>query len=120
MVMSDELDRFDDALREWARHPPRTSPADAAGAVTTAIAADRRRRATRWSALAAAAALAMAASVTLLWQPAEREATVVVRDHVAPDGLAEGVVLMWLDDETPLYMTFQLPGNGAAGNGVTP
>jgi ferric-dicitrate binding protein FerR (iron transport regulator) len=118
--MSDELERFDDALRDWTLRPPRTSPAEAARAVAGAIRADRRRRATHFSALAAAAAVILALSATLLWQPGRRSETVAAVDHAASTGLGEGVVLMWLDEETPLYMTFQLPGDGTPGNGATP
>ena len=119
--MSDELDRFDDALRDWARRPPRTSPADAARAVTAAIAVERRRRSTRGAVLAAAAALLVAVSGMLLWrQPAPGHRVTTASAHSGPAGLGDGVVLMWLDEETPLYMTFQLPGNGVTGNGATP
>lgn len=118
--MSDELERFDDALRDLACRPPRTSPAEAARAVAGAIRAERRRRTTRVSALAAAAAVVLALSAALLWQPGRRPETVAIAGHSASTGLGEGVVLMWLDEETPLYMTFQLPGDGAPGNGATP
>lgn len=118
--MPDELEHFDDALRDLACRPTRTSPAEAARAVAGAIRAERRRRTTRVSALAAAAAVVLALSAALLWQPGRRPATVAAAGHAATTGLGEGVVLMWLDEETPLYMTFQMPGDAAPGNGATP
>ena len=118
--MSDELDRFDDALREWAGRQPRRTPQQAATAVRSAIHGDRRRRSIRRSALASAAALALAVTTGLLWQPGSQRETVVAAVAETGAGLGEGVVLMWLDDETPLYMNFHSPANGAAENGATP
>jgi hypothetical protein len=41
-------------------------------------------------------------------------------ERINPPPLGAGEVLMWLDEETPLYMTFQLPGSGPEQGGSGP
>ncbi len=110
--MGDELDRFDDALRKWASRPPGRTGAEAARAVTEAIHGQRRRRLARWSGLAAAAALVIAISAGVVWRPEIPPNVVSAAGDIRTAGLGDGVVLMWLDDETPLYMTFQATAQG--------
>ena len=118
--MAEELDRFDDALREWANRAPGRTGAEAAQAVSRAIRMRRRRRLARWSGLAAAAALVIAVSTGIIWRPKTPPTFIVAAGDIRTAGLADGVVLMWLDDETPLYMTFQADGGQAAMQGETP
>jgi hypothetical protein len=108
-----EEQQFDKALRAWAERPPRSSGGEAARAVAAAVTARRTHPPRLAWAMATAAALALAVSGALVLrglrtQGAVREAGVVLS---AP-ALADGQVLIWLDDETPLYMTFATPGNG--------
>ena len=112
----DDLDRrFAEAWKNWAGKPPQKSPAAASAEVMAGI----RRRASEhpWGrSLAAAAALLLAVGAAGLWQPWRK--TPVTR----PAGLEEmvpmgkGEVLIWLDEQTPLYMTFQAPAE-EQGNG---
>ncbi len=106
-------ERFDRALREWAARPPRRSSAEAAQAVAATVATRHaRRRLVVKLAAAAACVLAVGTVVAVRGFHPRRvvhQAGVVL---TAP-ALSEGQVLIWLDHETPLYMTFAAPGNGA-------
>ena len=109
---SDRLGRFEEAWRRWATRPPRRGPEAAAREVAAALRLRRERRRLRRVVLAAAAA------VLIVVPLAVHRST---QPSVAPEGVAaleppvaEGQVLIWLDEETPLYMTFQAP-EGAHG-----
>lgn len=118
--MGDELNRFDDAFRDWANRAPGRTGAEAARAVAAAIRAQQRRRLARWSGLAAAAALVVAVSTGVLRRPETPSAISVNAGDVRTAGLTDGVVLMWLDEETPLYMTFQIEGGQQETQGEKP
>jgi len=98
-------DRFEEAWKQWLRRPPRLSPAEAADGITKLLPA-RRRRPKSWMVAAAASLLAGAVGTSIWWS------TMVVAPPTAPPvpasaPLGGGEVLIWLDDQTPLYMTFQ-------------
>ena len=97
----DPEDRFEEAYREWLSRPPGLSPAQAAGRVSERL--HTRGRARSWMAAAAASLLAGAIGISIWWTTA-RVATAPI---ATPAPLGSGEVLMWLDDQTPLYMTFQ-------------
>ncbi len=102
-------DRFTEAWRAWANRPPKLSSSEAAARVAARIAAERHSRTPQWYLAAAAAVLLAVTGATVLWRhersvPSESRATV---DQSRP--LGKGEVLMWLDEQTPLYMTFQEP-----------
>ncbi len=104
-------DRCDEALRRWARRRTRLGPPEAGQQVVAAVRQRRIRRSRRWAILAAAAALVVAVPLSLDWSRndrADQPLPVPSRSEVAD--LAEGQLLIWLDDQTPLYMTFQPPG----------
>ena len=108
-------EQFEKAWKKWTERPTRQSPAEAAARIGTMIRERRPSPQPLW-AYAAAAVLLVAIGVALHWsrlpdQPVPAQPAAVVRD--APQ-LGQGEVLMWLDKETPLYMTFQAPEGGAA------
>ncbi len=111
----DPLTGFEQAWKEWVQRPPETSAATAAERVVAAARASRVRRRPRWIMAAAAAAALVVAGFTahfaLRWQT-EPVSTAMVAPAVAP--LGSGEVLIWLDDDTPLYMTFQPPPGGTS------
>ncbi len=111
-------DRFEEAWRNWLRRPPHRSPAEAAARVAGLIRERRRRRRAIW-AYAAAAVVVAAIGVAIRWAGLSNR-TVPVQPAAlvqkAPQ-LGQGEVLMWLDEETPLYMTFQPPEKGEANGG---
>jgi hypothetical protein len=113
-----QTDRFDAALREWARGAPRTPARVAARRVSARIgtAGHRGTRTTAWvPRLAAACGLALAvASGALLWRsgtPAPAPTPAVD----APPVLPENVVVFWLDANTPVYFVVGPPGDPAGG-----
>jgi len=113
-------ERFDDALREWAARPPRLAPAAAARAVAARVAPRRSQPFRPAWALAAAAAVVLAVG-SLVTVRALRQPAAPVAGGAVPAApiLGENQVLIWLDEETPLYMTFAAPGDGAARGGVS-
>jgi hypothetical protein len=104
---------FEQAWKQYAQRPPRLSPAEAAEHV-------RRRLYTpapvRYWRFAAAAALILAGALAVLWTTLPDpppEPGPIAESSVEPAPLSNGEVLLWLDDRTPLYMTFQSPEPGA-------
>jgi hypothetical protein len=119
---------FERRWRRWGERPPRTHPETAARRVLTRLAEPAPRPGWRpaggWTSLGArrlaVAALVLAAvGVWLLTAGLPGPFTgpgPTVAPERAPGGplpatpaMADGVVLMWLDAETPLYMTFAPP-----------
>lgn len=113
-------DRFDQELRRWAEQPPRTPPAAAARQVLSRL--DRPRRATRRPVLALALTLATVLTLALGFGWWARQATApaepptagvaavtatAIGEATLPPPLSDDVVLLWLDPETPLYLSLQ-------------
>ena len=112
---SDRLGRFEEAWRRWATRPPGRGPEAAARGVAAALRRRRERRRLRQIMLAAAAAVLIVVPLAVYRSarpPVDPEAGVFLGEPPA----AEGQVLIWLDEKTPLYMTFQAP-EGPARNG---
>jgi ferric-dicitrate binding protein FerR (iron transport regulator) len=111
----DPLDRFDEELRRWSRTPPETPAREAAEAVARrleALAAPKARPvrpARPWLRAAAVLAAAMLAVVGALafWfgHPAPPQPSPEPAASPLPEVLPENVALIWLDTETPLYLT---------------
>jgi len=106
----DPVDDFEPALKAWAERPSRLSPQQAVSRVREGVARRRRRAHTRRTLLATAALLAVALGFGLrrhrgLPEPAPPPAMA----ELAPPALGAGQALIWLDAETPLYMTFEAP-----------
>jgi hypothetical protein len=111
----DRVEEFEGALKAWAERPPRRSPADASRRVVEA-ARRRRQRSRAVRALLATAAL-VAVALTLGvpgWRPVP-EATPEASPPLAPAPLGAGQALIWLDADTPLYMTFEAPEAAPGG-----
>lgn len=107
-------DRFDTLLREWAARPPRTPAPFAArrlAARLAGLAAGETRQPRRWafSRLAGATAVlaVLAAGLWLGSRPPLRPPA-----PAAPAPVDDGVVVFWLDAETPLYLTLNPPPAG--------
>jgi len=114
-------ERFEDEWKSWARLPPRNSPAAAAASVRAMIEQRRRRRRPPWLFAAAAAVLVATIALSVHWirlVPPAITPQPPAGVQSAPQ-LGEGQVLMWIDEETPLYMTFQ-PPEGQPTNGGKP
>lgn len=104
-MSDDRNERLEEQWRRWARRPPAT-PADvAARRLVARLEKERAQRVLprRWGVLAAAAAALLVVALAV---------PLAVREPVAPPSavverppLKEGVVLIWLDSETPLYLT---------------
>jgi hypothetical protein len=112
-------ERFDAAFRKWTERPPRLSPGAAAARVASLIRERRPRRQPRWALGAAAAALFAVVAVAIHWATLSTTPPVppvVVAVQETPR-LGEGEVLMWLDKDTPLYMTFQPPAEDRGKGG---
>jgi hypothetical protein len=95
---------FEETWKRWLQRPTALSPAEAAGRIAGHL-SPRRRRKSAWLVAAAASILLLAAGIAI-W----RTTTVLAPGEppfAAPEKLGGGEVLMWLDSQTPLYMTFQ-------------
>ena len=112
--------RFEKAWKKWAARPTRLSSSEAATRVGMMIRERQARRRPVW-AYAAAAVFLMAIGIAIQWSrlstppPSAQPAAVV---QGAPQ-LGQGEVLIWLDRDTPLYMTFQEP-EAAGPRGAKP
>jgi len=106
-------DRFDEALRAWAEQPPRLAPTAAARAVVERL-GDRGRRPPRlaWALATAAAVVLAAVGMVVVRVASPPLAPPQVGMVLATPTLSEGQVLIWLDDRTPLYMTYAAPEGG--------
>jgi ferric-dicitrate binding protein FerR (iron transport regulator) len=105
---------FEQAWKQYARRPPRLSAAEAAHRVRNRL--STRSPVPNYWGFAAAAALVLAAALVVLWttlpdRPAKPGP--IAESSVEQAPLSNGEVVMWLDDRTPLYMTFQAPNDGA-------
>ncbi len=123
--MEDDRDRlqpFERALKTWAEKPARLSPQQAASRVREAASrrqgrahTRRQRRAhTCRTLLATAAVLAVALTLGIRRDRGIRAPVPPPTAHLEPAALDAGQALIWLDAETPLYMTFEAPQAPAA------
>jgi hypothetical protein len=110
---ADRLQRFEQSWRAAAERPAGLTAGEGVRRALEIARSRRRRRATGWT-LAAAASLA-ALALTLGRAPAAVAPGV---PPPSPTAASDGpeVVVMWLDAETPLYMTLA-PDPGRAGGG---
>ncbi len=111
----DKETRFIHAWKGWLERPPRTAAPEAAVRMSSLV-LQQRSGLRRWVPLAAAAGLAGALIMSVLWLPRRvpMPGPSDVTRSAAP--LGKGEILIWLDDATPLYMTFQPPDTqGFAG-----
>ena len=107
-------DRFDEALRAWADRPPRLDPSAAAKAVASRLGERRRPPQHLAWALATAAAVALGvASLLMVRTASPPQASQQAGTVLANPALAEGQVLIWLDEHTSLHMTYATPDAAA-------
>jgi hypothetical protein len=97
----DPVDDFERAMKGWAERSPRLSPPQAATRVREGVRRRQRRAHTRRTLLATAALLAVALGFGIGRHRGLPEP--------APPALGAGQARIWLDAETPLYMTFEAP-----------
>lgn len=106
-MTNDSRQRFEEAFRSWAERPPHTPADEAARRV---IARLPEHRGARWSSgrrlrfATAAAGLALLLGIGWSLLPKPQGAPAQEREVALPP-LADDVVLLWLDKETPLYLT---------------
>jgi hypothetical protein len=112
-------ERFDEALKAFAARTPRQAPAEAAAIISRQIRQPRQYRITDWALTTAAACLLAAVGTTLLWKTPRDLSTDSSPLYAGVQPLSQGEVLLWIDEETPLYMTFQ-PPDGYSEKGEKP
>ena len=105
----ERLGQFEHDWKEWASRPPTTSPAEVAGRVRRQLPPRRRARSLWALAAAAAVVLAVVAGALLVRAPfgpgLPVDGELVTQLEEQPT-LGRHEVLIWIDDTTPLYMTF--------------
>ena len=117
-VEADREKRFEAAWRVWAGRPARRSPRQAADDVADAIRV-RRARLHVWLPAAVAASLLVAVTLSTRWISSPvRQVPVSPAEPFQTAPLSPGQVIFWLDEETPLYMNFQPPGDDGTGGGI--
>lgn len=109
-------DRFHRAFREWAARPPRTPAPFAARRLAQRLAGlsgETARQPRRWalSRLAGAAAV-LAVLAGGLWLGSRPPLIPRPPQSSAAAPVDDGVVVLWLDTETPLYLTLNPPPAG--------
>jgi len=110
-------ERFTRAWKEWLDRPMKNQPSEAAARATEVL-QHRRQSHPRWIPLTAAAALACVLGFSIflvLRQPGPPERR--FSEVSAPAPLGNGEILIWIDERTPLYMTFQAPDAPSATGG---
>jgi hypothetical protein len=106
-----EQDAFDEALRAWAARPVRTPAERAARQIVARL---PESRAVRWGFVPswrlATAGLGLALLLAVGWAtlPGFPEPKAPLHDLSLPP-VPEDVVVLWLDEETPLYLTVAAP-----------
>ena len=108
--MTDEKhDRFDRALREWARRRPQTPATEARRRVLQRIERPPEPRALRPPWQFALAGLALLVALGAGWIGLQPTPPAPPATELEAPLLDEDVVLLWLDPETPLYLIVATP-----------
>ncbi len=100
---------FEQAWKRWSAQPPRQSPADAAATVAFRIRQRPAVHRSNWYLAAAAAVLLALVGTVVVWRPVRKTIQPQQESQQASLPLGKGEVLIWIDEQTPLYMTFQTP-----------
>jgi hypothetical protein len=107
--------RFLEAWKEWTSQKPARSPHEAAAQVHSRLAQREAQRQPGWLYAAAGATLLfLSVGTAYLWVTGGPAAPAALPAIQQPAPLGEGVVLIWLDEKTPLYMNYQTPGGSRA------
>lgn len=113
----DRVEEFERTLKAWAERPPRLSPERASRRTVEAVQGRRRRALATRTVLATAALLAVVVTLGVRRDhtrvPPEAPPPAASPFTAAP--LRAGQALIWLDAETPLYMTFDAPETAQGG-----
>lgn len=113
------LERFDAALRRWAERPAPPPPAwPPARSAEPPSRAGARRAAPRWQLAAASLALVALLGLGFLLRPrsappTDGPAATAAAAPVAAVASADEVLVLWLDPETPLYLTLPAAAEAA-------
>jgi len=111
----DRVDEFEGALVAWAERPPRRSPEEAGRRVVEAARQRQRRSRAVRALLATAALVVLALTLGLPREGPVPGGSPPEAPPLASAPLGAGQALIWLDAETPLYMTFEAPGTAPGG-----
>jgi hypothetical protein len=109
------VEEFERAWKAWAERPARRSPGDAGRRVVEAAGRRRRRSRVTQALLATAALVVIALTLGVRRERPVPEATPPATPALAPAPLGPGQALIWLDEDTPLYMTFEAPEPAPGG-----
>jgi ferric-dicitrate binding protein FerR (iron transport regulator) len=102
--------RFEEEWKRWLERPQRQAPAEAAAKIAQLARERRPRRRPVWLYAAAAALFIGLVGITTVLKLSDSkvpEPSVKTVQETIP--LGEGQVLLWLDSDTPLYMTYRHP-----------
>jgi ferric-dicitrate binding protein FerR (iron transport regulator) len=111
----DRVEEFERAWKAWAERPARRSPGEAGRRVVEAGRRRRRRRRAIQALLATAALVVIAVTLGVRRERPVPQATSPSAPPLATAPLGAGQALIWLDSETPLYMTFEAPDAAPGG-----
>ncbi|MCH9647479.1 MAG: hypothetical protein K0U98_04520 [Deltaproteobacteria bacterium] len=110
---------WEDAWRVWLDRPPRKSPEQAARAVSDRLSsskapANRESWVWLWRPLVAVAALLIAVAAVWLWVPwkEQKPKVMAAANELSLPSLGDDVLVIWLDSETPLYLTLASDPDG--------
>jgi hypothetical protein len=113
--------KFDAAFRLYADRKPRCSPRQASARIADQIRQAESPLGAGWMLTAVAGFLLAAVGATLFWRTPQAIQPGSGIQMAGNQPLSQGVVLLWIDENTPLYMTFQPPEelqeNSIAGKG---
>lgn len=116
-MSQDRQHRFDDAFKRWARRPPRTSPEVAAARLRERLPPRQARPLFAGGALRlAAAAAGLVLLLGVAWLVSRPGPVAPPAEELAVPPLDENVVLLWLDRQTPLYLTVAPPAAPKGGS----
>lgn len=114
---NEEERRFVLAWSSWLDRPVRSSPEAAAARVARLLRQSRPRRRPAWVLGTAGVSLAVLAMLVLILprRTGMELSAPPIAKPAAVEPVQPGEVLIWIDDETPLYMHFQ-PPDARGGN----
>lgn len=110
------LERFEEALRRWAERP---APPPPPWPIPRSALARARPPALRWQLVAASLALAAVLAIGFLMRPRpvpphRAHTAAPAAAPVAAVASADEVLVLWLDPDTPLYLTLPTAAEAAA------
>jgi ferric-dicitrate binding protein FerR (iron transport regulator) len=100
-------ERIEPAWRAWLDQPMRRPPE--AGWISSVQRDQARKRRLLWLPLAATAAVAAVLVFAIFVRNRQESPAAIVRATNERLTLGQQEVLIWLDEKTPLYMTFHAP-----------